>query len=241
VERQRIDLGEVVRRTSDDHRALFAQHHLALEVVLPEPPVWVDGDATRLAQVLGNLLQNAAKFTPSEGSIRVSLEVVHRSAELRVRDTGVGLDPALLSRLFQPFAQGESTLERTQGGLGLGLALVKGLVELHGGTVEAHSAGKGAGTELVVRLPLSAPPEAIAEVPRAPAGPRRILVIEDNPDAAFAARRAERGSRVTPGRRTAPASSRRRTRRRASSNPPRPQGREPRASAGSEDGSRRRP
>jgi two-component system, chemotaxis family, CheB/CheR fusion protein len=184
VERQRIDLSELVRRTSDDHRALLAQHHLVLEVILPERPVWVEGDATRLAQVLGNLLQNAAKFTPGEGSVRVSLEVVHGSAELRVRDTGIGIDPALLRRLFQPFAQAESTLERTRGGLGLGLALVKGLVQLHGGTVEAHSAGKGAGTELVVRLPLSAPPEATAEATRVSTGPRRILVIEDNPDAA---------------------------------------------------------
>ncbi|HTP25423.1 MAG TPA: chemotaxis protein CheB [Anaeromyxobacteraceae bacterium] len=184
VERQRIDLSEVVRRTSDDHRAVMAQHHLALEVVLPERPVWVEGDSTRLAQVLGNLLQNAAKFTPDEGSVRVFLDAVDGSAELRVRDTGIGIDPVLLHRLFQPFAQAENTLDRTRGGLGLGLALVKGLVGLHEGTVEAHSAGTGAGTEFVVRLPLSAPPEAIAEAERVPAGPRRILVIEDNPDAA---------------------------------------------------------
>ena len=190
VERQRIDLRELVRRTSEDHRAMLSERHQALEVVLPERPVWVDGDATRLAQVLGNLLQNAAKFTPAEGSVRVSLEAVDRSAELRVRDTGVGIDPLVLPRLFQPFAQADRTLERREGGLGLGLALAKGLVELHGGTVEAHSAGEGAGAEFAVRLPLAAPPAPSAGTQPVIPRPRRILVIDDNSDAAESLRDA---------------------------------------------------
>jgi two-component system CheB/CheR fusion protein len=157
---------------------------VALEVALPDDPVWVAGDGTRLAQVIGNLLQNSAKFTSSGDSVRLSLDAVEHDALLRVRDSGVGIDPEMLPRLFQPFSQADSTLDRRLGGLGLGLALVKGLVERHGGTVEVSSGGKGAGTEFVVRLPLAAPP-ATREVslPR-PIRPRRILVIEDNADAA---------------------------------------------------------
>jgi two-component system CheB/CheR fusion protein len=183
VQRQRIDLAEVVRRTADDYRPLFTERGVELTVHLPDRPTWVDGDFTRLAQVVGNLLQNAAKFTPGGGSVRVSLEAA-RDAVLRVRDTGMGIDPLVIPRLFQPFAQAESTLDRSQGGLGLGLALVRGLVELHGGTVEAHSAGKGAGTEFVVKLPLAGPPVAPTVVAGAPPGPRRVLVIEDNADGA---------------------------------------------------------
>jgi two-component system CheB/CheR fusion protein len=188
VERRSIDLRELVHRTCDDHLTLFAERRVALEVVSAERPVWIDGDATRLAQVIGNLLQNSAKFTPGEGSVRVSLETSEGSAVLRVRDTGVGIDPLMHDSLFQPFAQGDSTLDRTQGGLGLGLALVKGLVELHEGTVEARSAGKDAGTEIVVRLPLAKERRANVETPPVRPvvrpSPRRVLVIEDNPDAA---------------------------------------------------------
>jgi two-component system, chemotaxis family, CheB/CheR fusion protein len=161
VERQRMDLRELAQRTAEDHRDLFTTREVALEVALPDEPVWVDGDATRLAQAIGNVLQNSAKFTSSGDSVRLSLEAADGFAVLRVRDTGVGIDPAMIPRLFQPFSQADTTLNRHLGGLGLGLALVKGLVETHGGTIELSSGGKGAGTEVTVRLPLVAAPDRI--------------------------------------------------------------------------------
>jgi two-component system CheB/CheR fusion protein len=144
------------------------------------------GDSTRLAQVLGNLLHNAAKFTPAGGRVTVALERVPGTAILRVRDDGVGIDAAVLPRLFEPFAQGDETLERSRGGLGLGLALVKRLVELHGGTVSARSEGSGRGAEFVVKLPLfEGAPAAKGADAAAPAGARRrVLVVDDNVDAA---------------------------------------------------------
>jgi two-component system CheB/CheR fusion protein len=145
----------------------------------------VDGDRTRLAQVVGNLLQNAAKFTPGGGSVRLALAIVGTAAEVRVRDSGIGIEPELLPHLFEPFRQVDSTLARSQGGLGLGLALVKELVGLHGGTVQATSDGKGTGTELTVRLPLAtAPAREPASAPGASPRPRRILVVEDHVDGA---------------------------------------------------------
>jgi two-component system CheB/CheR fusion protein len=179
-----MDLRELARRTADDHRTLFTQRGVALEVAVPDAPVWVQGDATRLAQVIGNLLQNAAKFTAGGESLRVSLEVADGAAVLRVRDTGAGIDPALIPRLFQPFSQADATLNRRLGGLGLGLALVKGLVERHRGTVAVSSGGKGKGTEFVVRLPLVAAPARVEAAPAAARRRRRVLLIEDNVDAA---------------------------------------------------------
>ena len=182
-----LDLALVARKTLEDQRSLFEQAGVALELELPDGPVMVTADSSRLAQVLGNLLQNAVKFTPPGGVTRVTLELdaIARRAVLRVTDTGEGMSPELLARLFQPFSQADSSLDRSRGGLGLGLALVKGLVELHGGDVTAHSAGPGRGAELRVRLPLStteatvATPGAVSAVTR-----RRVLVIEDNVDAA---------------------------------------------------------
>jgi PAS domain S-box-containing protein len=157
LRRTPVDLGEVVRRTAEDLRSVLDAGGLSLEVVLPDAPASIYGDPTRLAQVVGNLLQNAAKFTPPGG--RVTLALVHEDgvAEIRVSDTGVGIEPELLARVFEPFVQGERSLARTQGGLGLGLALVKGIAELHGGTVRATSAGADRGAELAVRLPLAPP------------------------------------------------------------------------------------
>jgi len=184
VDRRPLDLRELSQRTADDHRSLFAVRGVAFEVALPDGPVWVEGDATRLAQVIGNLLQNSAKFTSSDDSVRLSLDVVAGFAVLRVQDTGIGIEPEMIPRLFQPFTQAETTIDRHRGGLGLGLALVKGLVETHGGTIDVSSGGKGAGTEIVVRLPLAAEPARPDVVPAARPRPRRVLVIEDNLDAA---------------------------------------------------------
>src|SRR5437762_515785 len=161
---------------------------MVLEVALPEVPVWVQGDATRLTQVLANLLQNALKFGGRGGrvTVRVGADAGRGQAVLAVRDTGSGIAPDMLPRLFEPFAQADRSLDRSRGGLGLGLALVKGLVELHGGAVQAESEGPGRGARFTLRLPLARPPVATG-VPL-PAlsspGPLRILVVEDNRDAA---------------------------------------------------------
>ena len=185
LRRAPLSLADVVRRAADDHRSLFSEAGVALDVRLPEAPVPVSGDATRLTQIVGNLLQNAAKFTPRDGHVLLELTTRERDALLRVRDTGVGMDAEMLARLFEPFAQAEASLERSRGGLGLGLALVRRLVELHGGHVWAHSDGPGAGAEFVIRLPVAppAPERAPAPQPAAPA-PRRVLVVDDNVDAA---------------------------------------------------------
>jgi signal transduction histidine kinase len=152
----RIDLREVVRSTCDDLRPVLEQAGLALDMRLSPVALWVEADATRLSQVLGNLLHNAAKFTPSGGSVTVEAAASGGRAEVSVRDTGVGMEPVDVSRIFEPFAQAEQGLARTQGGLGLGLAVAKGLLELHGGSIRARSEGLGRGSEFIVRLPLAA-------------------------------------------------------------------------------------
>jgi PAS domain S-box-containing protein len=193
LRRERLDLARLVRAAVEDRRAALAQAGLTLTVQTPETPVWVSGDATRLAQVLQNLLDNAGRFTDPGGRVAVDLEAAAGEARLRVRDTGVGIDAAMLLRLFEVFAQADRSLERSRGGLGLGLTVVRGLIELHGGTVAAASAGPGQGAEFTVRLPLEREPAALADVPaaapaQAPAARRRVLVIEDNRDAAFTLR-----------------------------------------------------
>ena len=152
-----LDLTDLVRRTVEDHRSLLEKSEVHLEAVLPAERIVVNADRTRLAQVVGNLLQNAAKFTDKGGSAQVSLAVDPAAgrAIIRVTNTGAGISPELLPRLFQPFAQADDTMDRSKGGLGLGLALVKGLVELHGGDISAHSQGIGKGAEFIVRLPLN--------------------------------------------------------------------------------------
>ncbi len=187
LQRERLELNELVRRALDDHHALFEKHGVRLEAVLPPSPLFVNVDGARLAQVIGNLLQNAVKFTRRDGNVTVSVACdPDGRAAIRVADTGVGIPPDVLPRLFQPFMQADTTLDRSRGGLGLGLALSKGLVELHGGEISAHSAGIDKGSEFVVRLPLEA---AATEEPRsaqAAVSPRRrrLLIIEDNVDLA---------------------------------------------------------
>jgi CheY-like chemotaxis protein/anti-sigma regulatory factor (Ser/Thr protein kinase) len=161
---------------------------LAFEVEAPDAPVWIDGDETRIVQVIGNLLQNAAKFTQEAGRVTLSLAARPDAAELTVQDDGLGIEAELLPRLFQPFVQTKQTLARTEGGLGLGLALVKGLVELHGGTVTVESAGAGRGSRFTVRLPRAPEVRRAGDRPAAAAPDRsprvRVLVVDDNHDAA---------------------------------------------------------
>jgi PAS domain S-box-containing protein len=188
LQRERLDLNELAHRTVEDHRTGFVKGDVRMEVLPAPAEVWVNGDRVRLTQVIGNLLQNAAKFTPHGGKATVSVESddARGEAVLTVRDTGSGIDPEMLPRVFQAFTQADTTLDRSKGGLGLGLALVKGLVELHGGSVSAASAGPGKGAAFTVRLPLD---ETVAQVlDRCDAGGAvvrcRVLVIEDNQDAA---------------------------------------------------------
>jgi signal transduction histidine kinase len=188
LQRRRIELNELASRTLEDHRFLFERSQLQVDLEPWPGPVLVHADWNRIAQVLSNLLQNAAKFTPPGGRVKLAVEAdaPAGSAVLRVTDTGAGLAPEMLARLFEPFMQADETLDRSKGGLGLGLALVNGLVEQHGGTVAARSDGPGRGAELTVRLPLDPGPETRVEH-----GPtdgarvrRRVLLIEDNSDAA---------------------------------------------------------
>ncbi|HEX9049332.1 MAG TPA: hybrid sensor histidine kinase/response regulator, partial [Anaeromyxobacter sp.] len=155
LQRQRLDLAEALRRTADDHRQPFAAKGVAFQVTTPPGPVWVEADPTRLAQIVGNLLVNALKFTDAGQSVSLSIGVDDRGAAIVVADEGAGIAPQLLPVIFDPFTQADRTLARSQGGLGLGLALVKGMVELHGGDVSATSRGPGEGATFRVRLPLA--------------------------------------------------------------------------------------
>ena len=187
LQRDTVELNELVRHTVEDHRTLFDRADVRVEFHPAAQPMLVSADRNRLVQVIGNLLQNAAKFTARGGETRIatSADATERRAVIQVADTGVGMTPELVARLFQPFSQADSTLDRSKGGLGLGLALAKGLLELHGGDITARSAGLGQGAEFVVRLPL-AMDDAVAPQAGASAskGRRRVLIIEDNVDAA---------------------------------------------------------
>ena len=186
LQKERLELNELVRRTVEDNRALFEAAGVALAWLPAAVPVFVLADRTRVAQIVGNLLQNAAKFTKAGGHTDVTLAVEDADAVVRVSDDGVGMAPETIARLFQPFMQADQTLDRSRGGLGLGLALVKGLVELHGGSIRASSDGIGQGTRFEVRLPRDL--ETVEPVeepgPAIAATPRRVLIIEDNVDAA---------------------------------------------------------
>jgi signal transduction histidine kinase/CheY-like chemotaxis protein len=184
LHRSRIDVRELVSRSCADHRDSFDRKRLELHQRLPAAPAWIDADATRLSQVLGNLLHNAVKFTPAGGDVTVEVAAQGGSVELSVRDTGVGMRPEEVERMFEPFAQAEQGLARTQGGLGLGLALSRGLVELHGGSMRARSNGPGRGSEFQVLLPMAEPAAgAAARGPGTPAGGRLVLLIESSSDA----------------------------------------------------------
>ncbi len=184
LRREVVDLRDVVRRTCEDHRALFQQAEIEIHLDLPVAPVWADVDPTRIAQVVGNLLGNAIKFTPAQGSVAVVLRARGGTARLCVRDTGAGVDPMHMARMFEPFAQEDRTLARTRGGLGLGLALSKGLIDLHGGTITARSDGPGRGSEFEIALPLANRASDAKDAPESlrRGARRRVLIIEDNPD-----------------------------------------------------------
>jgi PAS domain S-box-containing protein len=188
LQRRPLDLNGVVRRTIEDHRSLLEEKGIRVDAALSASTMIINGDEARVAQVVGNLLQNAAKFTPSGGTVTVNttVDAVGAMAVVEVSDTGVGMEPLLVGQLFEPFAQADRTLDRTRGGLGLGLALVKSLTEMHGGRVRAHSDGPDMGSTFAVEFPLdgshAGPPAEAQEI--GTQAPSRVLVIEDNRDAA---------------------------------------------------------
>ncbi len=189
LRRERIDLRAAVASAEEISRPLIEDSGHEFTIQLPSEELHVEADATRLAQVFANLLNNAAKYTEPGGHIRLSLERANGCASVSVKDDGVGIPPHMLSRVFEMFAQVDPSLERARSGLGIGLSIVKRLVEMHGGSVEARSDGPGAGSEFIVRLPLAGASGAKRES-RSGAGAerivdrRRILVVDDNHDSA---------------------------------------------------------
>ena len=182
LNRRPIDLGASVARSVST--LLAARGHERRDVAVTAEPVWVEGDETRLEQVITNLLGNALKYTPQHGPIQVEVRAEGDDAVLRVVDSGIGLPAALLPRVFDLFVQGERGIERASGGLGVGLTLVRRLVELHGGHVRAESDGPGRGSVFTVRLPRVSPPAPDAPAVRdTPVSARSVLVVEDNDDA----------------------------------------------------------
>lgn len=194
LDRKTLDVAKIVHNAVETQRPLIDQRHQNLQLELPDHPLYVDGDLTRLSEAIGNLVNNAAKYTDEGGRIvlRVEEEPDVRGegegdAVIRIRDSGIGIPPEMLPRVFDLFTQVDHTLHRAQGGLGIGLALVRRLVEMHGGTVEGHSAGRGHGSEFVVRLPLRAvshPPQSVRPPAPTSLAYGRALVVDDNVDAA---------------------------------------------------------
>ena len=183
-----VELAAVIRQVVEATRPANDAAHQELMVTLPSRPVYVHADPARLAQVLGNLLHNASKFSRPGGRISLTAEQRGRDLVVTVKDAGMGISSELLPKIFEMFAQGDQTLERSHSGLGIGLTLVRRLVEMHGGTVQASSEGPGRGSEFVVRLPglieesVAPPPNPAVDAPAVAA--RRILVVDDNHDAA---------------------------------------------------------
>lgn len=186
LQMSRLDALEVVGRTCEDLRGRYEQRGVELRWAAGAGPIWIEADAARLAQMVGNLLTNALKFTPPGGHVEVSVGHHGGACRVAVRDDGVGIDPADLGPIFTPFVQAERSRHRSGGGLGLGLALVRELARLHGGLVQASSEGHGKGAEFALLLPVAAGPPAPRAAPARPPEEARglsVLIVEDNEDA----------------------------------------------------------
>lgn len=184
---ERLEMAELIQKIVDDERPVLEESGCAIDLQLPDQPVWINADPTRASQIIGNLLHNACKFTDAGGRITVAAraDVERGVAVISVRDTGIGMDRQILERLFEPFSQADESLDRNRGGLGLGLALVKGIVELHGGTIAAHSDGLGHGSKFTLCLPLASEAMEARGPDKPEARPRnrtvfRVLVVEDS-------------------------------------------------------------
>jgi CheY-like chemotaxis protein len=185
IERATVDLVAVCREVLADLMARVTTRRMAFHAHLPSHPIWVEGDRVRLAQIVDNLLSNAVKYSTDGGLVTLELEARDGRARIKVRDSGVGIEPELLPHIFDVFRQAEQSLDRSHGGLGVGLALARSLAELHGGSIEARSEGAGRGAEFVVSLPLGAEPAARADAMCPDGGSGfSILLVEDNLDAA---------------------------------------------------------
>lgn len=187
IRRDHVDMNEIAERAAETVLPLMTEHRHDFRMSLQAQPVWLYADAARLEQVIVNLLTNAAKYTDDAGQIRLSIGQEGDTCVLRLRDTGIGIAPELLPRVFDLFTQADASLARTRGGLGIGLALAQRLVEMHDGRIEVTSV-LGQGSEFVVRLPLGLSPVRQVEVPPGttpdPAPSLRVLVVDDNMDAA---------------------------------------------------------
>ena len=186
LQRERIDLASILNHAVEAAQPYSQNANQKLTVTLPPQPIYLNADPTRLVQIVGNLLNNACKFTGTGGAIRLAAERECTQLVIRVQDSGIGIAADQLPHIFEMFMQVDTSLARTRGGLGLGLALARRLVEMHGGTIEAHSEGLGRGAEFVVRLPVLIEPPAplaAADIKQAASVPRRILVVDDNLDA----------------------------------------------------------
>ena len=188
LRREPVDLGRLMATAVESIAPLATAAGHTIDVQLPSTPLYVNGDAARLVQVVANILNNSVKFTPRGGHIRFTADRQSHEAVVRVRDTGVGIAIDVLPRVFDMFHQAEPVLARSKGGLGIGLTLARRLVEMHGGHIAVRSAGTGQGTEVEIRLPVSAEPtEAPAAAEQPPVAARRnlrVLIVEDNLDAA---------------------------------------------------------
>jgi two-component system CheB/CheR fusion protein len=186
LRRERIDFTSLMADVRVHAEAIMESHGLRFECEMPSEPAWVDADPVRLNQVATNLLTNAAKYTPRGGRVRMALRRENGDVVLRVEDTGIGIAAHELPLIFDPFFQGHVTLARSESGLGVGLSLVRGLVNLHGGRVEAHSDGPGRGSAFVVHLPILSEAKHTIETPptatEAIMEDIRILIVEDNPN-----------------------------------------------------------
>ena len=191
LKKQRVELAAVIQSAVETSRPLIEQASHEFSVTLPAAPIILDADATRLAQVFSNLINNSAKYTEPGGRITLVAELVGNQVAVRVRDNGLGIPAEAMPRLFQMFSQVDRNMERAQGGLGIGLTLVRRLIEMHGGTVEAHSDGPGKGSEFIVRLPIVKPDKVASRVPTthersvADSVKHRILIVDDNHDSAI--------------------------------------------------------
>jgi PAS domain S-box-containing protein len=190
LRKERTELAKIIEHAVETSRPLINEHNQDLTIQMPPGVIPMEGDVTRLAQVFANLLNNAAKYTERRGRIILTVERQGGEVRVSVKDTGIGIPPEMLPQLFQMFTQVDRSLDRAQGGLGIGLWLVRQLVEMHGGSVEVHSDGVGKGSEFVVRLPIAVPPDGTESAQ----GPdslstaitqRRILVVDDNEDSAL--------------------------------------------------------
>jgi two-component sensor histidine kinase len=197
LQKQRIDVATVVNNAIQTSRPLIDEAGHKLTVNLSSEPLMLEADPMRLAQVFSNLLNNAAKFTDSGGDIGVAIERQDDQAVIRVSDSGIGISPDLLPKIFDMFFQGSTVTERKHGGLGLGLTLARDIVEFHGGTVVARSDGSDRGSEFVVSLPLSEAPSSTNVTDSEPAktrsvdgqSPTRIVVVDDNKNQALSLQR----------------------------------------------------